>query len=56
MQPNYSEQLKAIVAALNHPTTPAWAIAVLSAILGMIGGISPKRFCSGSMTGTSAAA
>jgi hypothetical protein len=39
MQPDYSEQLKAIVAALNHPTTPAWAIAVLSATLGMIGGI-----------------
>ena len=39
MPPDYSEQLKAIVVALNHPTTPAWLIAVLSAILGMIGGI-----------------
>ena len=39
MQADYTQQLNGIVAALNHPTTPAWAIAVLSAILGMIGGI-----------------
>jgi hypothetical protein len=39
MPPDYSKQLDAIVAALNHPTTPAWAIAVLSALLGMLGGI-----------------
>jgi hypothetical protein len=39
MASDYSQQLNAIVAALNHPTTPAWLIAVLSAILGMIGGI-----------------
>jgi hypothetical protein len=34
--PDYTEQLKAIVVALNHPTTPSWLVAVLSAILGMI--------------------
>ena len=39
MPPDYSKQLDAIVAALNHPTLPAWAIAALSALLGMIGGI-----------------
>jgi hypothetical protein len=39
MPPDYSKQLDAIVAALNHSATPAWAIAVLSALLGMIGGI-----------------
>jgi hypothetical protein len=39
MQPDYSEQLKAIVVALNHSTTPAWLIAVFSALLGVMGGI-----------------
>jgi hypothetical protein len=39
MAPDYSRQLDAIIAALNHPATPAWIIAVLSALLGMVGGI-----------------
>lgn len=42
MPPDYTEQLKAIVAALNHPTTRAWLIALFSAILGMVGGISAQ--------------
>ena len=39
MPPDYTAQLKQIVQALNHPTTPAWIIAALSATLGLISGI-----------------
>ena len=42
--PDYTEQLKAIVAALNHPTTPSWLIAALSAILGLVSGIFVQTF------------
>jgi len=37
--PDYTAQLNQIVQALNHPTTPAWIIAALSAALGLISGI-----------------
>jgi hypothetical protein len=39
MTPDYSQQLNAIVQALNRPSTPAWQVAVLSALLGFIGGL-----------------
>ena len=38
-QPDYSQELKAIAAALNHPATPAWIVAAFSASLGVIGGL-----------------
>jgi hypothetical protein len=39
MAPDYSHQLDAIARALSQPSTPAWLIAVLSALLGLIGGL-----------------
>jgi hypothetical protein len=39
MAPDYSHQLEAIARALNQPSTPAWRIALLAALLGFISGL-----------------
>jgi hypothetical protein len=36
VQADYSEQLKAIVQALNRPATPGWLIAIIGAITGVV--------------------
>src|SRR5262249_39168107 len=44
MSPDYTKQLDAIVAALNHPTTPAWRVAFISATLGFLAGLLSRFF------------
>jgi hypothetical protein len=42
--PDYTEQLKAIAVAVNHPTTPMWIPIVLSSFFGMVGGVLVQVF------------
>jgi hypothetical protein len=37
--PDYTEQLRQIAAALSRPGMPVWVVAVLSAFLGLVGGL-----------------